>query len=188
MTSRKLSTLGYALLGLVHGEPRTGYAIMKIFRTTPMGHYSGSPGAIYPALRGLQRDGLVRGRPRRTGRPGTVLEITPKGVRRLASWLRRSVTRADVIWRLDELMLRFAYMEQLLARREVVRFLEGLGQELDEYVGVLETHRATRSQTLHSRLALTSGIDGYRVQARWTRHAVRQIRKGRRAALKGDAR
>ncbi len=77
MTS-KLSTLGYALLGLVHGEPRTGYAIMKIFRTTPMGHYSGSPGAIYPALRGLQRDGLIHGRPRRTGRPGTVLEITPK--------------------------------------------------------------------------------------------------------------
>ena len=54
MMTSKLSTLGYALLGLVHGEPRTGYAIMKIFRTTPMGHYSGSPGAIYPALRASQ--------------------------------------------------------------------------------------------------------------------------------------
>ena len=53
------TTLGYALLGLVAGEPQTGYALMKTFTTTPMGHYSGSPGAIYPALRRLEGAGQV---------------------------------------------------------------------------------------------------------------------------------
>ena len=55
------STLGFALLGLLQQQPRSGYALRRVFATTPMGHYSSSPGAIYPALRRLEQQGLVRG-------------------------------------------------------------------------------------------------------------------------------
>ena len=40
------TSLGYALLGLIHLQPQSGYGLRKVFESTPMGHYSWSPGAI----------------------------------------------------------------------------------------------------------------------------------------------
>ncbi|NIP16888.1 MAG: hypothetical protein GWM87_01035, partial [Xanthomonadales bacterium] len=42
---RPLTVLEFALMGLVHQEPRSGYELKKIFETTPMAHCSSSPGA-----------------------------------------------------------------------------------------------------------------------------------------------
>ncbi len=175
------SSLGYALLGLIHQQPRAGYALAKVFTTTPMGHYSGSPGAIYPALRALERAGLIRGRVERGGtlRPKRVFSPTRKGLAELRRWLEPPVSGDDVIWRLDELMLRFAFMDRLVSRAETLRFLESFRDAIDAYVGVLETHRAEMDSTssLHGRLALESGIAGYQTQARWVRHALGTLRK-----------
>ena len=55
------SLLGFALLGLIFEQPRSGYDLRKIFTTTAMGSFSDSPGAIYPALARLEANGLVRG-------------------------------------------------------------------------------------------------------------------------------
>ena len=54
------SILGYALLGLLHQRPLSGYDVKLIFASSPMGGFSDSPGAIYPALSRLERRGLVR--------------------------------------------------------------------------------------------------------------------------------
>ena len=67
MKKRTPTTLEYALLGLVHAEPRSGYDLCKVFETTPMGHYSSSPGAIYPALKRLEGAGLVEGKVEKAG-------------------------------------------------------------------------------------------------------------------------
>ena len=56
-----LSTLSLAVLGLIQQEPRSGYDLRKIFSTTPMGHFSTSPGAIYPALKRIEKSGWIRG-------------------------------------------------------------------------------------------------------------------------------
>ena len=56
------SLLGYALLGLIYQQPLSGYDVKKIFASTPMAGFSDSPGAIYPALRKLERLGFVRAR------------------------------------------------------------------------------------------------------------------------------
>ena len=42
-----MTPLSYALLGLMQMEPRSGYALRKVFETTPLGGYSSSPGSIY---------------------------------------------------------------------------------------------------------------------------------------------
>ncbi|MDH5368031.1 MAG: PadR family transcriptional regulator, partial [Cyclobacteriaceae bacterium] len=55
----KTTSLDYAILGLVHILPQSGYAIRKQFELTAIGNYSSSPGAIYPALKRLQKFGLV---------------------------------------------------------------------------------------------------------------------------------
>ncbi|HEX3968204.1 MAG TPA: PadR family transcriptional regulator, partial [Edaphobacter sp.] len=54
------SILGHALLGLIYQQPLSGYDVKKIFASTPMAGFSDSPGAIYPALRRLEKSGLVR--------------------------------------------------------------------------------------------------------------------------------
>ena len=54
MTKRTPTALEYALLGLLHQQPQSGYDLRKVFETTALGNYSGSPGAIYPALRRLE--------------------------------------------------------------------------------------------------------------------------------------
>ena len=55
-----MTPLSFALLGLIGMEPRSGYKLRKVFETTPLGNYSSSPGSIYPALRALEKAGLVR--------------------------------------------------------------------------------------------------------------------------------
>src|SRR5690606_8869973 len=55
------TTLEYALIGLIRECPRSGYELRKVFVETAMAGYSGSPGAIYPALRRLEADGLIEG-------------------------------------------------------------------------------------------------------------------------------
>src|SRR5580704_12277438 len=61
MNSTKIPTLGYALLGLLHQKPASGYDLRKIFSSTSLKSYSDSPGAIYPALGRLEKQGLIRG-------------------------------------------------------------------------------------------------------------------------------
>jgi len=69
-----LSTLSLAILGLIAQQPQSGYDLRKVFSTTPMGHFSSNPGAIYPALRRIEGNDWIcaAGRPRTTGRPRTV--------------------------------------------------------------------------------------------------------------------
>ena len=49
-----------AILGLISQRPMTGYDLRRVFTTTPMWHFSSSPGAIYPALQCLD-SGLIKG-------------------------------------------------------------------------------------------------------------------------------
>ena len=48
-----LSYLELAILGLARQKARSGYELRRVFATTPMGHFSDSPGAIYAAVRRL---------------------------------------------------------------------------------------------------------------------------------------
>ena len=77
-----LSTLSLAILGLISQRPLTGYDLRKVFLTTPMGHFSSSPGAIYPALRRIEDAGWVRGRTgeSKTRRERVVYEIAARGL------------------------------------------------------------------------------------------------------------
>ena len=60
MCKRKTTLLEYALLGLTYQAPMSGYDLRKIFTTTAMGHFSSSPGAIYPALQRLEARSLLK--------------------------------------------------------------------------------------------------------------------------------
>jgi len=171
------TTLGYALLGLLHKEPASGYDLRKIFQSTPMAHYSSSPGAIYPALRRLEQQRLITGsverpqtlRPRKTFRP------TRRGSQELERWLDLPITSDDVAFRLDELLLRFAFMAHRPDAERTPVFLRDLTGELDSYIEHLqrELEALPPGPPLHPRLAVECGIASYRAHLRWARRAIR---------------
>jgi DNA-binding PadR family transcriptional regulator len=173
----RVSLLGYALLGLLHQKPSSGYALRRIFATTPMGTFSDSPGAIYPALRRLERQGMVRGRvePSAGLRRKQTFRLTPRGIAALEEWLERPLTRANVMRGMEDVMLRLAFMDQVLAPEASIRFLQSLAREIAAYLPTLHAYlnENRRQMPLSGRLALLSGIRVYEDRSRWVVDALK---------------
>jgi DNA-binding PadR family transcriptional regulator len=164
MTDKLLTPLGYALLGLIHDDARTGYALRKVFETTPMGNYSSSPGSIYPALASLERQGLVE--TRGEGRGKGLFHLTAAGAEAFEAWLREPVCGKD----LSTAMLRFAFLNNHPDRSLTFAFLDsfeaaasgeaqGLATFLDSDFG--------RAMPLQSRLAVEQGRRQLESSAQW---------------------
>lgn len=180
MPARNIARLGYVLLGLLQ-QPLSGYDLRKLFADTPLKVYSDSPGAIYPALRRLEREALVRGEvEKRSGRRRRLYRVTAAGAGELKAWLAQPVTRDDVERRLDDLLLRFSFMDEVLGPGHAGRFLRQLESELDAHVrGLHAYYQAThRSMPRSGRLALQSGIMSYESLLRWSRRAIMAYKKG----------
>jgi DNA-binding PadR family transcriptional regulator len=169
--SDKESILGFALLGLLLQRPMSGYDLRKVFASTAMGSFSDSPGAIYPALGRLEKRGLVRGtiEESQSLRKRRVFKVTSRGTAALKAWLRQTVTRDDVMRRIGELMLRFAFMDEALGVAQGLVFLEEYAARLREYIPSLkEFHREqSRKMPVSARLAFESGIGEYEARLSW---------------------
>ena len=175
-----ISPLRLAILGLVAMHPQSGYDLRKIFETTPMGNFSSSPGAIYPALKSLGKKGWVRGQPdkKESLRPRLVYSITEEGDAILNAELKKPVTRDEMIWHFDLVMLRFAFIERV-GYPEALRFLGEFQTESEGYVSHLEElgDRLSEHFSPCGRLALEHGIQNSRGNARWAKKAIEELSK-----------
>ena len=127
MAMQDTSLLGFALLGLIQQKPASGYDLRKIFASTAMGTFSDSPGAIYPALQRLEERGLIRsvvedGSGLRRRR---LFHLALQGEAELKTWLRKPVTRDEVVRRNHELLLRFAFTDRVLGQHRRRQFVAG---------------------------------------------------------------
>ncbi|MGO9865297.1 MAG: PadR family transcriptional regulator [Terriglobales bacterium] len=176
MARPAISKLGYALLGLLQQNPASGYALRKLFSTTALMTYSDSPGAIYPALTRLERQGLIRGKIE--SGPGMrrrqMFRLTARGAAELKKWVTRPLVHADVVRGLDEVMLRFGCSGQVGGPAVSVRLLKSLEAELTAYIPGLHQQLSAGKATMPTsgRLALESGIRGYECLLQWTRYAL----------------
>jgi DNA-binding PadR family transcriptional regulator len=175
-----LTPLRLAILGLIAMHPQSGYDLKKVFETTPMGNFSSSPGAIYPALKSLEKKGWVRGRTDNPDslRPRLVYSITDEGDKVLRAELEKPVTREELIWHFDLVMLRFAFIERL-GYAEALRFLGEFHTEAKAYVHYLEGLGIELRENLSpcGRLALEHGIQSSRGNARWAKRAIDELSK-----------
>jgi PadR family transcriptional regulator AphA len=173
--------LDYALLGLIHREAQSGYALRKLFATTPMAHYSDSPGSIYPALARLRARGLLTAtvQNRQSLRPRQVFRISSAGLAALTDWVSAPVTREELTSVTGEVMLRFVFVEQVLGAAATVRFLQSYERALAAYVPELEAYvKASKAaMPLGARLALQSGVASHQAQLKWVREAIREFRR-----------
>lgn len=177
-----ITPLGYALLGLVAAESRSGYALRMLFETTPMGVFSSSPGSIYPALKSLGAKGLVQTVGQ--GRGGR-FEITAAGAQALDSWLRLPVTADEVARRLELPLLRFAFLtnhpDRSLTEAFLSSFHHATTARAEELKAFLEIGPGA-AMPLQARLAVEHGQRSVEASARWSADALRRLiaeQKGR---------
>ena len=176
MKTTNISTLGYALMGLIHQKPSSGYDLRKTFTETAMGSFSNSPGAIYPALERLEKRGSIKGNVEDGAglRRRRVYQLTASGEREFKQWLAQPVTRDEIVRGLGELMLRFAFMERALGGKAAIAFLRKLRVELRAYVPGLKQFLQENGprMPLSGMLALDSGIRNYEALQQWVEYAT----------------
>lgn len=171
------STLEFALLGLLRQKAQSGYDLRKTFTETAMRHYSDSPGSIYPALKRLQARGWIEGEPK-DSRGREAFHLSAEGVTAFLEWLGQDVSREDVVYRVAELMLRFAFMDGNVPRLAAIRFLEQFEGEFGAYLSELRAKfdRDSYMKPVHTGLlAFQLGVEGMEAQLSWARRARRQL-------------
>ena len=184
MAQKKLTTFEYALLGIVGMSPMTGYDIHKVFVTTPLAHFSSSPGAIYPALRRLALIGLLEDRldTAREARPRRIYTLTARGESALTAWLHRPVTRAELIRGAGAPILRFSLAGGRLSRTEILDYLASYQKAVAAYIKELYGYDepTNRPENLCGRLALHHGIRSFESELEWIRWAAQEIKSAGR--------
>ena len=153
----------------------SGYDLRKIFALTPLQSFSDSPGAIYPALRRLEKSGLIRGKIEHGSgmRRRQVFHLTVAGGAALRSWLRKPPTRTEVIRAANELILRFSFMDAILGPEDSQRFLAAFERELTSYIPALREYIAAREKELplSARLATRERHSRHESLLHWTQDA-----------------
>lgn len=117
----ELSPTGRVILGLIAFGKRTGYDIKAFVDKTTRYFWAASYGQIYPELKRLEDQGLVRGRPEPSGgRARTVYELTDAGAAALEHWLASDEEQLYEVR--DEGMLKLFFSDSLPGRRiDIVR-------------------------------------------------------------------
>ena len=143
----KTTLLDYAILGLIQDQPLSGYAIQKLFEETAIGNYSSSPGAIYPALKRLQRlksiKKIAQGKTSKT-----FFKITTNGILTLQKWFSKPIEKTEVEKKTHELLLRFAFMETLVENKQKIDFLTSFRDLLDSYIKELQEFYSNESKSI----------------------------------------
>ena len=175
---RPLTGFEHILLGVIDGEPRSGYGLKKMFSASPSSVYQPSPGALYPALRRLEARGLLSAERISTGRRDQrMYHVTSTGHAAHLDWLAQPVDPATVAADLGLHLMRFALMENHLPRPAVLGFLADLAAALEGYVAGLERYVISGAQSgfPHAELALAHGIAVHRASLEWARLARKTL-------------
>lgn len=167
--------LGYVLLGLLKQLPRSGYDVRMEMETTPLGHFSSSPGSIYPALQLLKKNGFIDSEVFHRSRlkPREVFHLTEKGQKALRAWLLKKLTVADLRGNLSELMLRFRFMDETASDQETLRFLTDFRRKAKTFASILKSEtRAQTESSLHYGLSLQREISMIQMHLDWANQAI----------------
>lgn len=110
-----LSDLENTVLGVVSIEqPCTAYAVRMVFALSLSSHWSGSSGSIYPLIRRLVRQGLLRAVRKKGDRRGAKLyRLSPRGLAQLKKWVGPPMPDGSELIAFDPLRARFRFLDVL---------------------------------------------------------------------------
>ncbi len=166
----KLSDLELVALGVVWKRgPCTSYAVMKELAGSPSSHWSGSAGAIYPAVKRLTRQGYLSCAADPVDRRGRRLyRIAPKGTAALKRWLVPPHPQAAALFTYDPIRTQ-TYFLGVLSSKQRAKFLDACEAALREQVPVVadECERYRRAGDEFSALAVGGARYVIRARLEW---------------------
>ncbi len=173
-----VTSLDYAILGLIQKIPLSGYQIRKEFENTALGNYSSSPGSIYPALKRLLKLNLVQKLGDNSSKKKKFL-ITSEGLNILKVWFLKRISKRDITHHMNELLLRFGFMDNILTKEQKLHFLYSLQEQLKSYLEELleyQNSQAFRENHLQGRLAFQYGLDSYKTSLKWCKKCISTLK------------
>lgn len=188
MKTRVRST-PYAILGMLSLAPMSGYDIRKDSRQSIGYFWSESFGQIYPALRDLKAEGLIRRRPGKSNgnRERQVYEITERGREALEAW--RAEPPRETPYR-NELLLKLFFGRADAVAHEpgwIETVLEEHQAELREFERIrkqIEDEQHDHPSSPFWLIALSYGEHRSRAILRWGRETQKALRALEREAEK----
>jgi DNA-binding PadR family transcriptional regulator len=191
-----MTTLGYAILGLLSREELSGYDLAGRMRAA-VGHFwEARHSQIYPELARLEEEGLVSHRvvEQRERPDKKVYKITPAGAESLKTWVTAAPAPRAAR---DELVLK-AYSLWLAEPEEALALFLDQERRHEEKLLEYETIRAwmerewggdilrTDSPRFASYAALRRGILYEREYAEWCRWVAERLAEGRQTKRPRD--
>ncbi len=170
----ELSPTAYVILGMVSGEPRSGYEIKALVDNTTRFFWAASYGQIYPELKRLSEAGLIEGvNAPRGERKRTVYRITAEGEAALRRWLRQPPATYEMR---EEGLLKL-FFAGVLPREEAAEILAwmrghrlGLAQRLRDM-----EPKALAKEDPFPLMVLRGGIEFNEWFAEWCERMERQL-------------
>ena len=115
---------------------------------------------------------------KKVGSGRKLFSITKRGERALKDWLRSPIEPTDIAKKVEILLLRFAFMEDLVDHEETVRFLESFRDKTKLYIKELKEFHSNsgRDMKQHGRRAFEYGIESYQTTLRWITKTLKTIK------------
>jgi DNA-binding PadR family transcriptional regulator len=176
--SRELTLLEYMILGLIGAGSRSGYDIMSVLEGD-VHRLSASPGSIYPALKRMEKNGLIAGQLEviHETRPRKTYSITPLGETLLDRWVRSPLPVIGYREEFEVFMTRFLFTANRLTHAELVEWLETCEKAIEQYnlprQNFLELLRSTAP--IHQQLVWEAKLMELKMQRDWVRMARDRI-------------
>ena len=169
----ELSSIGRVIVGMIAFGKRTGYDIKTFVDRTARYFWAASYGQIYPELKRLEDQGLVRGRPEPSGgRARTVYELTEAGKAALEQWLGADEEPSYELR--DEGMLKLFFSDSLPERRiEIVRAIRAREERDLAHLRSIEPHAS--KGPAGSYLTLQMGIELTESTIKWSEATERRL-------------
>jgi len=180
----------HAILGFLVDQPMHGYALKRKLSPALPRERTMNDGVLYPLLRRMEADGLVRKRVERSegGRSRNVFHATAKGRREFERWLRGADDEADEAT--YDFLVGHPFLTKCLffARLEPAEVQQKLEAQLADSTRKLDTFRAIREGMVARdvdpyRIAvLDLGIAQQKERVRWLKRMTSAEKAGRRKA------
>lgn len=163
------------VLGLLARRPLSGYDIKTIVDRSTRFFWAASYGQIYPELKRLEEEGLIRGEDASNGaRSRRVYELTPAGREALVHWLLED--RTTTVELRDESLLRL-FFGDVVPREQALMVLEGRKRGHEDFLEVLREIQSLPGgpDPTFVDLVLRWGIDFNEWGARWCQEQLERL-------------
>ncbi len=170
----ELTPTGRVILGMIASGKRSGYDIKQLVDKSTRHFWAASYGQIYPELKRLEDQGLVRGRPEPTGgRARMVYELTHPGQVALLSWL---ASADEPVYELrDEGMLKLFFSDLVAPEQRIenIRAMRERQQRKLAQLRAIEPHAAQGPPGHRLTLELGMGFTNWFIE--WCEAAERRL-------------